>query len=100
MALHFNNRSILVLISGTSGSGKTAVMNALYDNLINSGVLLRDKTYAFSTDTLRKEMRINMKDMESKYPLLYCSSFECGKTLLDYPEYQHLNEVQRNVIGY
>ena len=83
------NRSIIVLLGGTSGSGKSTVASLLASRLGISTVL--------STDSIRHIMRNFMSTEEC--PVLFASTYEAGKKLI-FTEDQNLSEKAKVLAGY
>ena len=83
------NRSIIVLLGGTSGSGKSTVASLLASRLGISTVL--------STDSIRHIMR-NFMSVE-ECPILFASTYEAGKKLR-LKEDEDLSEKKKVLAGY
>ena len=65
--------NVIVLLAGTSGTGKSTLASLLGTRLGISTVL--------STDSIRHVMR-NFLD-EKEHPILFCSTYEAGSKISD-----------------
>lgn len=63
--------SLLILLSGTSGTGKSTLSNMLGATIKNSKLM--------STDAFRQVLRCYLQKNED--PLVFASTFECGKVM-------------------
>jgi 2-phosphoglycerate kinase len=86
-----NKRSIIVLLAGPSGTGKSTLASLLGSRLGISTVL--------STDTIRHIMRNFLSKEE--HPILFASTYETAKYVPDpSPEEPQLKDKKKTLIGY
>ena len=83
-------RAIIVLLGGTSGSGKSTVASLLASRFGISTVL--------STDTIRHILRNFLKPED--YPVLFASTYEAGEKLKEREDNKELSQKKRVLAGY
>jgi 2-phosphoglycerate kinase len=81
--------NVIVLLAGTSGTGKSTLASLLGTRLGISTVL--------STDSVRHVMRNFLKEEDN--PTLFCSTYEAGKTVSE-EESQNASKKQITLKGY
>jgi 2-phosphoglycerate kinase len=94
-------KPLLILLQGTSGTGKStlsALLGTKLSGLGNLGSARVSSLTVMSTDSVRHVMR-NYLAQEDE-PVLFSSSYECGKVLENDPLYAQMDRQQRNLEGY
>jgi 2-phosphoglycerate kinase len=77
-----NRQSLLILLQGTSGTGKSTLSSLLGTKLAglgNLGSVSSESLTVMSTDSIRHVMRNFI--CETDEPILFASTYECGKLL-------------------
>jgi 2-phosphoglycerate kinase len=89
------------LLQGTSGTGKSTLTSLLGTKLAgigNLGSAAAQSLTVMSTDSIRHIMRNYIS--ETKEPILFASTYECGKVLKQELNYSEMTEQELNIRGY
>jgi 2-phosphoglycerate kinase len=96
-----NKQPLLIMLQGTSGTGKSTLTSLLGTKLAgigNLGSVNASSLTVMSTDSIRHIMRNYIG--EKQEPILFASTYECGKALKKNPDYKDLGAEEANIKGY
>lgn len=89
---------MLILLQGTSGAGKSTLASRLSRQVELKSRFERDELTVISTDSVRHVLRNYVGQNEE--PILFASTYECGKVLSADDAYSSLSDFERNITGY